>query len=234
MKSNDIIQNELKEFNSLLADISRRNVYSVPDGYFDVLSRDILLGIQQTPIQVEDNGMVPGGYFEGLAGSIMQKIKEGITDEDESVLLKGLKNFNVYQVPAGYFDGLASGIINKLHPPAKVVVMQKRSSFFRYAAAAVITGFIGLSVISIFDKKGETDFIQPKTETAFNFDEAFSTLTDADIVSYLQKEGQDVNAALVASVSDDKSLPDQEDYLTDENTLDNLLNQLKAVESTTN
>ena len=112
--------------------------------------------------------------------------------------------------------------------------MQKRASFFRYAAAAVITGFIGLSVISIFDKKGETDFIRPKTETAFNFDEAFSKLTDADIVNYLQKDGQDVNAALVASISDDKSLPDQEDYLTDENTLDNLLNQLKAVESTTN
>lgn len=234
MKSNEIIQNELKEFNSLLADISRRNVYSVPDGYFDVLSRDILLGIQQTPMHVEDNGMIPGGYFEGLAGSIMQKIKEGITDEDESALLKGLKNFNVHQVPAGYFDDLASGILNKLHQPSKVVVMHKRSSFFRYAAAAVITGFIGLSVISIFDKKGETDSIQPKTETAFNFDEAFSTLTDADIVNYLQKEGQDVNAALVASVSDDKSLPDQEDYLTDENTLDNLLNQLKAVESTTN
>ena len=234
MKSNDVIQNELKEFNSLLADISRSNVYAVPDGYFDVLSRDVLLGIQQTPMHVEDNGMVPGGYFEGLSGSIMQKIRDGITDEDESVLLKGLKNVNVYQVPAGYFDDLASGIINKLHQPSKVVVMQKRSSFFRYAAAAVITGFIGLSVISIFDKKGETDSIQPKTETAFNFDEAFSTLTDAEIVNYLQKEGQDVNAALVASVSDDKSLPDQEDYLTDENTLDNLLNQLKAVESTTN
>ena len=234
MKSNDVIQNELKELNSLLADISNRNVFSVPDGYFDVLSRDILLAVLQPSIQFEDKSTIPAGYFDGLAGSIMDKIKAGMADDEESVLLKDHKNINVYRVPAGYFDTLASAIINKLHQPAKVVVMQKRASFFRYAAAAVITGFIGLSVISIFDKKGETDSIRSSTDIAFNFDEALSSVTDADIVNYLQKDGQDVNAALVASVSDDKNLPDQVDYLTDENTLDNLLDQLKAVESKTN
>lgn len=234
MKSNDAIQNELKELDSFLADVSNRNVFSVPDGYFDVLSRDILLAVQQPSMQFEDKSRIPAGYFDGLAGSIMDKIKAGMADDEGTVLHKDLKNINVYRVPTGYFDTLAAGIINKLQPPAKVVVMQKRSSFFRYAAAAVITGFIGLSVISIFDKKGETDSIRSNTEIAFNFDEALSTVTDADIVNYLQKDGQDVNAALVASVSDDKNLPDQVDYLTDENTLDNLLDQLKAVESKTN
>ncbi len=234
MPDNTTIQNELKELNSLLADISNGNVYSVPDGYFDVLSFDILLTVKQPTKQVEVAGTLPTGYFEGLSGSIMKKIKAEMTDDEGSVLLKGLKDINVYSVPVGYFDDLASGIIEKLHQPAKVVVMQKRSSFFKYAAAAVITGLMGLSVISVFDKKERADSIKISHEVAFNFDEAFSTLTDADIVNYLQKEGQDVNAALVASVSDDKSLPDQEDYLTDENTLDNLLNQLKAVESTTN
>ena len=123
MKSNDVIQNELKELNSLLADISNRNVFSVPDGYFDVLSRDILLAVLQPSIQFEDKSTIPAGYFDGLAGSIMDKIKAGMADDEESVLLKDHKNINVYRVPAGYFDTLASAIINKLHQPAKVVVL---------------------------------------------------------------------------------------------------------------
>ena len=231
MHSNDTIQNELKELNSILAGISNENVYTVPMGYFEVLSHDILLGIKEQTTAVVDINTVPAGYFDGLADTIMGRIK---ADDDESVLLAGLKGINVYRVPQEYFDDLATNIVNKLQQPAKVVVMEKRSSFFRYAAAAVITGIMGLSVIAVFDKKEKNGLVQSNSEMAFNFDEALSTVTDADIVSYLQKDGQDINAALVASIADDKNLPDQVDYLTDDKTLDNLLNELKASESTNN
>ena len=232
MHSNDTIQNELKELNSILAGISNENVYTVPMGYFEVLSYDILLGIKEQITAVADKSTVPAGYFDGLADTILGKIRTGI--DDETGLLAGLKGINVYRVPQGYFDDLAISIVNKLQQPAKVVVMERRSSFFRYAAAAVITGMMGLSVISVFDKNEKNGSIQSGTEMAFNFDEALSTVTDADIVSYLQKDGQDVNAALVASVTDDKNLPDQVDYLTDDKTLDNLLDELKASEPTNN
>jgi len=238
MHSNNTIQNELKELNSILAGISNQNVYTVPDGYFDVLSHDILLAVQPKNTQSGNDTNLPAGYFEGLADTIMGKIKAAEINEAESALLTGLKNINVYRTPSGYFDNLATDIITKLPQPAKVVVMKKRSSFFNYAAAAVITGIIGLSVISVFNKKESSYSIQDNTETASidpkNIDEAFSTLTDADIVNYLQKDGQDVNAALVASITDDKNLPDQVDYLTDDKTLDNLLNELKPAESTNN
>jgi len=239
MHSNDTIQNELKELNSILAGISNKNVYTVPDGYFDVLSHDILMAVQQQDIQVTDNSTVPVGYFDGLADSIMNKIKARSAEAESSELLAGLKGINVYRVPAGYFENLATNITARLHQPAKVIVMERRSSFFRYAAAAAITGIIGLSVFSIFNKKDKTDSMLPGTEIASvtnikNIDEAFSTLNDADIVTYLQKEGQDVNAALVASVADDKNLPDQLDYMTDDKTLDNLLSELKIAETTNN
>ena len=240
MYSNDTIQNELKELNSILAGISNENVYTVPTGYFEVLSHDILLGIKEQTIAAADISTVPAGYFDGLADTIMGKIKAGA--DEEPAFLADLKGINVYRVPQGYFDDLATSIVNKLHQPAKVVVMEKRSSFFRYAAAAVITGIMGLSVISVFDKKENAHStnttladVDPKGKIDnSNFDEVLSSVNDADIVSYLQKNGQDVNAALVASIADDKNLPDQLDYLTDDKTLDNLLNELKASESTHN
>ena len=237
MHSNDSIQNELKELNSILVNISNRNVYTVPAGYFDVLSHDILLALREQIINVADNSSVPAGYFDGLADAIMGKIKAGTADDTEgSTLLSSLKGINVYQVPQGYFDRLATDIVNKLPQPAKVVVMEKRSSFFRYAAAAVITGIIGLSVISIFDKKQATDPLSTDATSiaAVNIDDELLKVNDNDIVNYLKESGEDVNAALVASISDDKNLPDQVDYLTDEKTLDNLLSELKASESTNN
>ena len=269
MHSNLTIQNELKELNSILAGISNTIVYTVPNGYFEAMIKDILHMIRQETV-ITPNAAVPEGYFEGLADVIMNKIKNGSALEvEESSLLLSLKTSNTYCVPPGYFDSLPDAVMNKinteaevegsdlLHPakkinpysipngyfdalagnivnqlpqPAKVIVMQKRSSFFNYAAAAVITGILGLSVISIVDKRQQEEILPVTTVLAdakpISFDEALSTVSDADIEAYLQKSGEDVNAALVASASEDKNLPDQVDYLTDDKTLDNLLNEL--------
>ncbi len=244
MLKDPTIQNELIELNSMLAGVSNTNIYTVPDGYFDMLSNDILSVVQQKPITLLEKSTVPEGYFEGLAGEIMGKIKAGMVVEDErSALLDGLKHINVYQVPLGYFDNLAAVILNNLPQPAKVVAMKQRSSFFKYAAAAVITGILGLSIISLLDKTENGDeTMQPFTVMAQanvilktnSFDQVLSTVSDDDIVNYLQNNGEDVNAALVASVTDDKNLPDEVEYLTDDQTLNNLLNELKVNESTKN
>ena len=235
MHSNLTIQNELKELNSILAGISNTNVYTVPDGYFEAMALDILNTLQQVS-DISPNAAVPEGYFEGLADGIMNKIKDGLAMKDEgSALLSTVKNINPYTVPHGYFEALAGNIVNQLPQPAKVIVMRKRSSFFNYAAAAVITGILGLSVVSIVDKR-QQDKIFPETAALnLNFDEALANVSDDDIVAYLQKGGEDVNAALVASASEDKNLPEQVDYLTDDKTLDNLLNELNIKDqSTTN
>jgi hypothetical protein len=270
MQGNNSIQTELKELNSMLAGISNKNPYSVPDGYFDMLSHDIFLAIRQDEVPGINSLDVPDGYFDGLATAIMDKIKAGA--EEDSAILSGLRGINVYRVPTGYFNGLAeklaAGILaeeesailtdvkginvynvpeqyfdnlaeeikNKIAPQAKVIEMKKRSSFFNYAAAAVITGILGLSVLSVFDKK-QSDISTSSENIAMtdaSIDKEISSLSDADIVNYLQKSGLDVNAALVASLEDDKNLPDQVDYLTDDKTLDNLLNELKPGTSANN
>ena len=235
MHSNLTIQNELKELNSILAGISNTNVYTVPDGYFEAMALDILNTLQQVS-GISPNAAVPEGYFEGLADGIMNKIKDGLAMKDEgSALLSTVKNVNPYTVPHGYFEALAGNIVNQLPQPAKVIVMRKRSSFFNYAAAAVITGILGLSVVSIVDKRQQDKILSETAALNLNFDEALANVSDDDIVAYLQKGGEDVNAALVASASEDKNLPEQVDYLTDDKTLDNLLNELNIKDqSTTN
>jgi len=218
----------------------------VPAGYFDGLASFIMSRIKTESALEEDSSLlqplkkhntytVPQGYFDGLAGSIISKINERYAEDERSELLDAVRNINPYSVPPGYFDSLAATITSKLPQPAKVIVMQKRSSFFKYAAAAVITGILGLSVISIVDKR-QAEEIGPSSTTLMadakkiidnnSFDKELSAISDDDIIAYLQKGGEDVNAALVASVEDDKNLPEAVDYLTDDKTLDNLLNEL--------
>ena len=98
-------------------------------------------------------------------------------------------------------------------------------------------GLIGLSLFSVFDERSD-DIIQT-TNTSLavsdgankiledqNFDKMMESLGDDEILSYLKNNGEDVNAALVASVSEDKILPSEDAYYLDENALDNLLNEL--------
>jgi hypothetical protein len=56
-----------------------------------------------------------------------------------------------------------------------------------------------------------------------SFDEELNTVSDAAIVNFLESKGQDVEAALVASLTNEKDLPTADDYLFDDNTLDNVL-----------
>jgi len=149
-------------------------------------------------------------------------------------LLEPLKSINPYSLPKGYFDTLAVSINSKISKPAPVFIMKKRSSFFNYAAAAVITGILGLSVISVVDKRNTSESLPVVAEMSLNFDEALSNVSDDDIVAYLKESGEDVNAALVASATDSKNLPDELDYITNDNTLDNLLNDLNIKDQSVN
>jgi len=117
------ILNELREISPTLAAIEKVNVFSVPDGYFEYLSTDILLGIDV------ENGLlnlnandpsaeVPAGYFENLAGSILGKIKAQDSEEAEIDILPaeltGIQSNNVFEVPEGYFEALTGSILDKI------------------------------------------------------------------------------------------------------------------------
>ena len=80
MKSTNDILEELRELSPVLAGMEKLNVFTVPAGYFDLLSEDILAGVRNEGNTDGDTGSgsieeVPHGYFDSLAETIMGKIK---------------------------------------------------------------------------------------------------------------------------------------------------------------
>jgi hypothetical protein len=206
IKSEDSAETELKELSPLLAEIPRTNVYQVPDGYFDSVAELALSNVNAD---------------QKTAAEELRAL---------SPMLYSIQNEKVYEVPRGYFNDLAEDILSKVRP-AKVVTMKRRSNnFIKYAVAAMFTGVIALSVFKF--TSNTSDKLDPSvaqgTQIAQKntFDQELANVNESDIVKYLEDNGTDVKAALVATSADESQLPTQEDYLLDDKTLDNYLNSI--------
>ena len=79
MENRNYILNEVREISRVVAEIGHQNPYTVP-----------------------------AGYFEGLAGELLQRIK---ADTNTPVLPQ---TNNPYQVPQGYFEGLADKLLHRI------------------------------------------------------------------------------------------------------------------------
>lgn len=281
MQRNLTILNELKELGSPLAEIAPVNVFTVPDGYFEAFAPAVLLTIHRQDSNVPAMD-VPAGYFDSLAGNIMNRIKAETAIDQDPVFMPELKKINVFTVPQGYFDTMATETLSRIdtvntefladvknkpvfevpqgyfeqltgsilqkvkaeQKPAKVISMGNRPSVFRYAAAAMITGILGLTLFNTIFKPSRENISGVETAAVISegkkiaadgsFDKEFESITDEDIVNYLSDNGHDVNAALVASVTDEQSLPSEEDYIFDDKTLDNFLDELQLTQTKSN
>jgi len=165
MTQKDNIVQELKDLQSPLANYSQSNAYAVPAGYFEGLAEQVLNKIRamEAASAAEELGYlspllsqvgktmpytVPQGYFEGMEDSLVSAAMYGQQSAGEeletiSPLLSGLKKDMPYQVPAGYFDTITTAMATE-NKPAKLVSMGGSRKWFRYAAAAVVTGVIAL------------------------------------------------------------------------------------------
>lgn len=120
MENRTDILNELREISPTLAAIEKVNIFSVPGGYFESLSADILLGIHTESglpelASPEPFAQVPEGYFEQLAGSILNKIKAQESEADSlPVVLTGIQSKNIFEVPEGYFESLTGSILSNI------------------------------------------------------------------------------------------------------------------------
>lgn len=150
------VNEELEELSPTVLEISREKIYTVPTGYFENLSANVLnkirvieeleeLSPKLLEISQEKTYTVPTGYFETLSDRVIGLInREEISVEEElqelSPLLATASKKSPYTIPGGYFDRIEIPIEEKKEV-ARVIPITKRS-WFRYAAAAVITAFI--------------------------------------------------------------------------------------------
>lgn len=242
MKIREDILNELKTISSVVADVPYLNVYTVNAGYFAGIAAELQARIEaDTLYSSQNNFAVPDGYFEHLTASVLQRIKAEESEvfaetKEYSSLIAGIGNRNIYTSPNSYFEELAFN--NQEKPVAKVIKMSLTRAVFKYAAAAVITGLIGISIINIVNKTDVNLLNEVSVQTAEvmtkadkivktgTFDKELENVSDKDIEQYLQQGGQDVHAALVAASADQADkLPEAADYLVDENALDNFLKE---------
>ena len=176
MTQNDNILQELKELKSSLAGLAAQNIYSVPNGYFEGLANQVLNRIKamEAANAAEELGYlspvlsniskqlpyaVPAGYFESLEEKLMQTVRNSndyqtATEELEmlSPLLSGLKKEMPYSVPQGYFENLAPDINTQINKTETKIISIGSRKWFRYAAAAVITGVIVMAGFMILNK----------------------------------------------------------------------------------
>ena len=66
------------------------------------------------------------------------------------------------------------------------------------------------------------------------FNDALNNLSQDDIANYLEKNGNDDDVAALSSSIDENTLPSQDDYLSDDKTLDNYLNDINNTNQTNN
>ncbi len=256
-------EEELRNLSTLLHALKGENIFSVPQGYFESFAGNLISHLKSENAEDELSNLsptlyalknenvfsVPQGYFESLAVNIFKRLESAREESAEeelrilSPMLYAIKGENVFSVPRGYFDSLAKDIVEKVNPqPAKVVTM-KRNSWFKYAAAAIVTGVIAVSSLLIFNnnsgKTGEhttavstvlPDYIkasfQYKNEADLNA--GIAKLSDDDIIKYLEENGNIMDNELLTNNTDVSEMPSQTDYLSDEDALNKYLDKIDA------
>jgi hypothetical protein len=149
----------------LAADLSKQMTYSTPAGYFDNLPEQLLKRIKASEadnatdelaslspllskISKQAPYAVPAGYFDTVEKKLEQIIirDNGQTAEEEleniSPLLRGLKKQTTYSIPEGYFENLQLPVVNENTDTTKKVISITSRKWFRYAAAALVIGFV--------------------------------------------------------------------------------------------
>lgn len=203
---------ETEDISGIVAGIGKKNVFKVPTHYFAHIEEEINGRLRIETASLTNNSSKESGKLLAIIG-----------------------NKNVYTIPAGYFENVADAAKEKLHKPAPVVSLYRKKSFVSYAAAAVITGIISLSVIFVLNRNNPVTNAPAQNIAVMsqamqiiktnNFDREMESVSDAAIVAFLEDKGQNVEAALVASLADDKNLPEADDYIFN-NALDEVLNTL--------
>ena len=248
MKRSEEILNELKALTPSLAAIEKVNVFRAPDGYFDDLGEKISTMVFLHQDEKKEFQKIPEGYFDSLSSKIIVRIKqkdESADDEIKSIspALHYLKEEEVYLVPEGYFNNLSDKILYKINRQnAKVVSFGSVKKWWKYAAAAVITGIITITSIQLFNKTQYTTsgnmpgYVQMAAQykTAKELDQGISSLSDNDIANYLEKNTTILDDEALTSNTDTTGLPTPNDYLIDDNALNNYLQKISAQGTITN
>jgi len=229
---------------------------TIPEGYFDQLATSILDKIKNEKTAKEETEAlspllsslqhhqvfeVTTGYFDQLTIDIKNSIQDNSTDEltELSPELQKLQRVNVFEVPTGYFENLSNSILKKAKArSAKIINFQARNSFLKYAAAAIIIGVIAMGALRYLQPSQSANTIttplamldesieKGKMMNDQQFEESLQKLSSVDIAKYLENNGDITDVATLRNNMDESNLPNQDDYILNEKTLDNFIKEI--------
>ncbi len=245
-KSSDIL-NELETISPFLTTFEKVNVFTVPKDYFSDLDKKISTSVFLHQDEKNKSQYVPEGYFDSLSDKILSKIKtenaEDATEEIKQIspALHYLKEENVFTVPENYFDDLSDRINDKIHHNnAKVISINPVRKWWKYAAAAIVAGVITISSLQIFnhnttkEKIASTSIqLSAQYKTPEKLDAGIASLSADEIAKYLEKTGNILDEETLIKDTDTTNLPGTDDYLTDDNALNNFLNSINSESTNT-
>lgn len=156
------VAEELSHLSPLLSTIKKETPYSIPADYFATLNPSI--GVEQdtaeelatlspllSGLKKEMPFSIPEGYFETATPVFFTEQTAAEELVSLSPLLHSLTKEMPYSVPADYFENLVATPAQEKQGPAKVVSLGSRK-WFRYAAAAVVIGFVAVSGFFFFNR----------------------------------------------------------------------------------
>jgi len=206
----------------ILKEVPGRNVYTVPEMYFDTLADHIMSHMrlcsvlqapQQTPYQV------PTGYFDALSSRILSQVHLQAGASQQTVagnnvyqelqqlapLLNTISKQPVFSIPENYFSAqlqvpsaFAEKATLRTLPVARTI-----NRWVHYAAAAVVAGIMVTAAFMFTDNSNAP---APSNAAAKNLDvkKAVSVLSEDEIVNYLSTHPSPTEATTsVSSVSPD-------------------------------
>jgi hypothetical protein len=202
-QANDIL-NELRSWNSPLADMPRTMPYLLPEGYFSALPQ-MLTGIAtgniaepKLPVGKTMPFDVPEGYFEQLPAGTLQKAKGRAMP---------------HAVPEGYFEQLPGELLAKLKDetaPQKgetIPLGQNIWKQVRWAAAAMLVMGIGIG-----------SYVQ-MAPRSMSVEEQLAQLPQGTIGEYVQNNIDEFDSEMLAELAGNSNATSAIEQLNDEDII---------------
>jgi hypothetical protein len=185
---------ELKELSPLLSGIGKNVPFTLPEGYFQDLSQDVVAGVKAIEFVQQELEIV-------------------------SPLLVQAKGRQVYQAPPGYFEKLPEIILKKVRKNAvkRVISIPSMKNVYRYAAAAVLTGMLAIGAWLFFNNGtsvGPDNEMTSANNQGIVSPAVMEKLSDEEIIRYLDKNEVYIpeNYSMAAT---DMKVDDLKELLTD-------------------
>lgn len=180
----------------------RSNPFLVPEDYFKEMHEHLTARIAIEELGKDPVFNVPEDYFNELPVYIEAKI--AVEELKEELAAEGFK------VPAGYFETLGQRI-EKRTVPGKILGLHKIPGWINYAAAACITGIIGVTVffnvnqntinnrvsrlpdqaiesyLNLYIDQTDVPEIEKKIETKEAFSGIITNISEKDLEEYIEE-----------------------------------------------